>query len=448
MRFRKPLRNAIQLGQHSIPRDKLFEHLMISGNPGSGKSTLIRQYIRQVEAQGHPAIIIDIEGESTTEFYKESRGDVILNPLDVRCPFWSPWLELRPGSEPMDAAALAASIVRGLVRDATQKYFQDNARALVRAMFEVIEDRDNLASFATFLAQPRKDIREQLEKTSAAAIIDPGAHDSGGGQGIISVANTALEGFAHLPRRDQTQRTWSAREWAQHRKGWIFLSAKEDARAAIESLQGVWLDCLVRWLLNDESGSNQVFMFLDELPAMGYQPNVASLLTRGRKRQIPCTIGFQSVSQLRSIYGHDGATTLTSCPTTQVFLRTLEPETAKWASDSIGSHEVSRIAISQLTGLSNYREGLTLNPHRAVEPLVLPGELQALEPFEGFICCGGARTTISIPRLHLVSRNPNFVPRLNAPAEPTTTEPEGPTDEEIVTQVRARATRSPQQPAE
>jgi type IV secretory pathway TraG/TraD family ATPase VirD4 len=446
MRFRKPARDAIQLGQHSIPIDKLFEHLSVAGNPGTGKSTLIRQILRQVHDRDLPAVIIDVEGESTMEFYDESRGDVILNPLDARCPFWSPWLELRPGTEPMDATALAASIVRGLPRDDTQRYFRDNARALVRAMFEVIEDRDDLTSFATFLAQPREQIRAQLDKTSAAAVIDPGAHDSGGGQAIISVANTALEGFAHLPRRDQAQRTWSAREWAHNRKGWIFLPATEDARAAIESLQGVWLDSLVRWLLAGQIGSNQVFLYCDELPAMGYQPNVATVLARGRKREISCTIGFQSISQLRSIYGHDGATTLTSCPTTQIFLRTPEPETAKWASDSIGSHEVDRIGISQLTGLSNYREGLTLNPHRTVEPLVLPGEIQGLEPFEGYICCGRARTTIRIPRIHLIRRNADFIPRLNAAPQPATSQkPEGPSDEQIVAELKARATRSPQQ---
>jgi hypothetical protein len=60
-----PTSDSIQLGQHMIPRHKLFEHVMVSGNPGSGKSTLIRQIARQAQAQGWPVIIIDIDGEST-----------------------------------------------------------------------------------------------------------------------------------------------------------------------------------------------------------------------------------------------------------------------------------------------------------------------------------------------------------------------------------------------
>ncbi len=281
MRFRKAARSSIQLGQHSIPISKLFEHVMISGNPGSGKSTLMRQFMRQVQDLGRPAIIIDIEGEATIEFYDESRGDVILNPLDARSVFWSPWLEFRDQTLAMDRAAMAASLIRDQPRTSTERYFFDKET----------------------------------------------------GQTILSTAVNAVKPFQHLPRSDQATRRWSAREWSEHRTGWVFLPCRADSEAAIQGQQGVWLDSLVRWLLAAPIGSPSVYIFLDELPAMGFQPNVASLLTRGRKREIACTIGFQSISQLRSIYGHDGATTLTSCPTTQIFLRTPEPETARWTSD-------------------------------------------------------------------------------------------------------------------
>ena len=445
--FRKRDTNAIQLGQHTIPLHKLFEHVMVSGNPGSGKSTFIRQIARQAQAQGWPAIIMDIEGESTMEFYDESRGDVILNPLDSRCPFWGPLLEFREQTMPMDRAAMAASLIRDLPHTSTERYFFESGRTVIESLLEVVTDEDPQA-ISALLALPRAEVHKALRGTRAYPLIDPDMKETG--QTILSTAVNAVKPFQHLPRANQSSRRWSAREWVEHRKGWVFLPSRADSEAAVQGQQGVWLDSLVRWLLAAEIASAKVLVLCDELPAMGNQPNITSCLARGRKREIACVIGFQSISQLRVIYGHDGATVLTSCPTTQIFLRTPDPETSKWASDSIGSHEVERLAISQLTGLSNYREGLTLNPHRAVEPLVIPGEIQGLEPFEGYICCGGARTAISIPRMHLVKHNPDFIPRISAttPEAIAQAAAEGPTDAEIVAQVTARTTTPSAQPRE
>ena len=53
------------------------------------------------------AIVYDPAMEFIKRFYDESRDDVILNPLDNRCPYWGPCEELRSGSE---ADALAASL--------------------------------------------------------------------------------------------------------------------------------------------------------------------------------------------------------------------------------------------------------------------------------------------------------------------------------------------------
>ena len=442
--FRKVFRGpapttGIQLGQHTIPIHKLFEHVMVSGNPGSGKSTFIRQIARQAQAQGWPAIVMDIDGESTMEFYDESRGDVILNALDSRCPFWGPQLEFREQTIAMDRAAMAASLIRDLPRTSTERYFFDSGRTVIESLLEVVTDEDPHA-ISALLELPRADIHKRLKGTRAYPLIDPDMKETG--QTILSTAVNAIKPFQHLPKTNQTTRRWSAREWVEHRKGWVFLPSRADSEAAVQAQQGVWLDSLVRWLLATDIRSAKVLVLCDELPALGNQPNITSCLARGRKREIACVIGFQSVSQLRLIYGHDGATVLTSCPTTQIFLRTPDPETAKWASDSIGSHEVERLAISQLTGLSNYREGLTLNPHRAVEPLVIPGEIQALEPFEGYICCGGGRSRITIPKMHLDPHEPDFTPRIpgavTTPSGTAPTDAEGLTDQEILGELAAR----------
>ncbi|MBV8452874.1 MAG: type IV secretion system DNA-binding domain-containing protein [Deltaproteobacteria bacterium] len=406
---------GIRLGSVTLPRRLEFEHIITAGNTGSGKSTITRGMLYQIQDRGETAIINDPECEFVQEFFNEGRGDIILCPVDQRQPFWSPWFELRDQFKPIDAASLAASIIRGRPQNDTQEYFQRNARALVRGMFEAIpvKDRDNLQVFADFLKQARDKLREQLESTKApAAIIDPGAHDSGGGTGIIGVTDAAIEGFGYMPSRGQTTRQWSAREWARNPKGWIFFTSDATTRDAVQALQGIWLDCLARWLRARPFHSPHVWIFAEECAAMGYQPELKEIANRGRKRDLSLVINVQSISQLREIYGHDGAITLISSPSTKVILRVDETEMAEWASQQLGSREVQRLQMAQLAGVNSFREGINLQPQRVVERIVLSDEIKLLPRLSGFICIAGHdRARISIDERHLIPRQPALIPR-------------------------------------
>jgi type IV secretory pathway TraG/TraD family ATPase VirD4 len=407
--------DGVKLGSVTLPCWLEFEHIVITGNTGAGKTTIVRDLCYQIQDRGETAIINDPECELIQEFYDEGRGDLILCPVDQRQPFWSPWFELRDQFKPIDAAALAASIIRGRPQNDTQDYFQRNARALVRGMFEAIpvKDRDNLAVFADFLKQARDQLRAQLERTKApAAIIDPDAHDSGGGTGIIGVTDAAIEGFGYMPNRDQTRRQWSAREWTRNPKGWIFFTSDATTRDACMALQGIWLDCLTRWLQARPFHSPHVWIFAEEAPAMGYQPQLKEVATRGRKRDLSLVMNVQSISQLREIYGHDGAITLISSPSTKVILRVDESEMAEWASQQLGSREVQRLQMAQLAGVNSFREGINLQPQRVVERIVMADEIKLLPRLSGYICIAGHnRTRLSIEERHLVARQPALIPR-------------------------------------
>src|SRR5439155_16169072 len=108
--------------------------------------------------------------------------------------------------------------------------------------------------------------------TRAAPLIHEPAAEQG--TGIVSVAANATKSLFHLPKQHQANGFFCAREWARDPLGWIFLPSTEDGRAAIQSIQGVWLDCLTRWLMAAEIGSQHVWIFCDELPAMGYQNQI------------------------------------------------------------------------------------------------------------------------------------------------------------------------------
>ena len=90
-----------------IPAKAEAQHIQVIGDTGAGKTTIILQMLRQIRGRGDSAIVYDPALEFTSRFYDAARGDIILNPLDKRCPYWGPSEELRRNSE---ADALAVSL--------------------------------------------------------------------------------------------------------------------------------------------------------------------------------------------------------------------------------------------------------------------------------------------------------------------------------------------------
>lgn len=431
-------------GRHSTPAPLLIgavvispkkepENFLITGSPGAGKSTLIRHFLTRIAERGQSAVVLDPEREYVQEFYDPKRGDLILNPRDRRCPWWSPWEEFRKDSFDTDVAALAASMLPDLpntfAENASARFFRESSRTLLEAIFHKVPEHQT-GRILEMLSLPREELRQTLIGTPAEPLIDPGAHEQGAG--IVATAAGAVRPFQYLPPREETTASWSAQRWAERPRGWLFLTSMEDSRAALVRLQALWLDSLVRWLLGAdlEHAGRQAWIVIDELAVLGYQPQLEQLVTRGRKRGLCVVMGFQNVSQLRSIYGRDRTTTLTSAPTTKVILRCDEAETAEWASEQLGKHEVVRVEMTALAGLSSYREGLNLQPHRSVEPIVMAAEVQSLKEYEGYLCVAGAdRAKIAIPPRHLERRQPPFLPQpsipdtVSGPSDPLPQEP-------------------------
>jgi len=72
--------------------------VQIIADTGGGKTTIIMQMLRQIRSRGDSAIVYDPALEYTRRFY-DPKHDIILNPLDRRCPYWGPAEELRTSSE-------------------------------------------------------------------------------------------------------------------------------------------------------------------------------------------------------------------------------------------------------------------------------------------------------------------------------------------------------------
>jgi Type IV secretion-system coupling protein DNA-binding domain len=424
----------IRIADVSIPAELEPQHFALTGKTGSGKSNCIRQVLRQIEARSGIGVVLDPDAEYISEFYRPERGDVVLNPLDDRCPSWSPWAELRLQSFRMDAEALAQSLIPDVPNSFTQsgadRFFRRSSRTTLVSILETAKPQ-TAKTITELLALPREELKKALAGTLAEALIDPGAHDQGAG--IVAMATNATNPLSYLPPEESGRASWSAVEWAKNRRGWLFLTSTEDSRAAALPLQNVWLDCLVRQLLAAEldGAREQVWIVIDELGALDYQGQLENLVVRGRKRGLCVVFGFQAISQLQSIYGRDRTVTLLSAPATKLILRSDEAETAEWASRTLGQREVIRLQMTTLTGPSLYRDGFNLQPHQTLERVVLPAEIQKLPPLEGYLCIAGYdRARVALQWAEPKRTAPAFVLRRDTeavvspesnPTKPTTT---------------------------
>lgn len=90
-----------------IPGGLESSHIMIMGDSGTGKSVLQRQVLSQISERKEIAIVYDPALEYTPQFYQPDQGDLILNPLEARFPYWSPSDEILHEAE---ALTLATSL--------------------------------------------------------------------------------------------------------------------------------------------------------------------------------------------------------------------------------------------------------------------------------------------------------------------------------------------------
>src|SRR5215831_17243719 len=126
--------DGLRVGDAVLPRHLECEHILILGAQGYGKSTLVSAILKQVEARGETAIVVDPEGEFTRQFYQPKRGDWIGNPLDERGFGWTPWREFRDGHENMDIPAMVSSLVRGRPHNDTESFWYTKAKDLLEKL--------------------------------------------------------------------------------------------------------------------------------------------------------------------------------------------------------------------------------------------------------------------------------------------------------------------------
>jgi Type IV secretion-system coupling protein DNA-binding domain len=381
-----------------IPRHEESSHFVLIGDSGTGKSSLIRQMLLQIRERGESAIVYDPSHEFTPQFY-DADSDVILNPTDRRMPFWSPSDEIQ---HPADAMALANSLFPDKPRE--NNFFTEVSRKIFAHLLRYRPSPQDLTQWMRNL----EEVDLRIAGTELEAMIPKRAVSQRAA--VQGTFNQAAAAFQLLPSETEAGGRWSAVAWAQRRKGWLFFPSSPAHREGLRPLISVWLDSLIVRLMEFSPSPVPVWFILDELASLQRLPQLATILTEGRKANVCVVLGFQGRSQLQSLYDHQSEVML-SQPMTKIFLRTSEPDAAEWVSRSIGAIEVLRLEESRTSNFASGSSSKTSHWQRRTEPLVMGSTIAALPNLTGYLKSRDLVVPMSFRYVAAEQKQPAFVGR-------------------------------------
>jgi type IV conjugative transfer system coupling protein TraD len=388
------LHDRVNIGIHTpytiagIPYPWRLEqsHTMMIGTTGTGKTTQLRSLVTQLRKRRHRAVIFDLTGAFMEAFYNPET-DVILNPMDKRCAPWTLFDECRNYA---DFVSAAAALIPSHPDD-KEPFWQNAARMLFIEMcikLQEMGETTNAAIAHHLMQADLKSINAKLEDTVAAPLTTEKAARMA--ESIRSVLNVNGQALRFMPDPvPGGPPAFSIRDWisTQHRDGSImFITGSYNDLELTRGLFTLWMDLAVNNLMRlPKTRDLRTWYLFDEVHALHALPAIEHGLQSARNYGGAFVLGIHSFDKLVATYGLQNATALTGLARTKLILATADRTTAEKCSEFIGSREVRQMDEAYSYGYNNTRDASTLTPRKAIEPLVIPDDINNLPSLHGFV---------------------------------------------------------------
>lgn len=393
---------TVALAGCPVPLEDETKHFKVIGATGAGKSTAIRELVDRALWRGDRAIIADPGGDYLSRFYREQRGDVIVNPFDRRSVRWDPFAEVTERHE-------VDQLVRSLIP--AEDEWCGYARTFVSAVMQrcmALGKADLETLWHVIAVASSRDVVPFVAGTPAAPFLEEANARLFGS--IRAVAVSALAPLDYVRTQNvglgQVGR-FSVRRWVREGKGVLFLPYQAEQIASLSSLIACWMRLgIFQTLALGEAqpavSPPRLWFVIDELDAVGRIAGLKDALARLRKAGGRCVLGFQSIAQVSGTYGAGEAHTIVENCGNSLILRCSASEnggTSEFASRLIGQREIARrVSTSSwtssglLSGSTTQSEGLE---HR-IEQAVLPSEIEAFPDRMGLLKMASVPSWVAI----------------------------------------------------
>jgi type IV secretory pathway TraG/TraD family ATPase VirD4 len=387
----------LRMGKENIriPRALGASMWAFLGNAGTGKSQGISHMLLQIRDFEEKVMIVDPAGEYYKKFGR--KDDVILSLYDVRSELYSFWNE---GLHPLRIAKALIEDVGG-----NNEFWSKAGQALFAGLLEL---NDNEKGIYESLFLPYDELKDKLkEKKLAAGIVLGEAEQAGSVLSTAAVDLVWLNDMNFWPRKCGKTDPFSINKWVRGNddKRWVFLTCSDKHWSTAKHLIRLWTDIAV--LSAFERGESKenvpVWLVCDEISTIGKLPSMSLLEDRGRKYGMGLIAGFQTPSQLETIYGKALTKVINQGLQNQICFRASEQEMLEYMSQLCGEAEYIQTTSSNTFGVKNSE---SISNQIVRRRNVLPDEFKALKNMNAYLKVAGHNPTkIKINYLNLEEIN-------------------------------------------
>ncbi|GJI56971.1 conjugal transfer protein TraD [Rodentibacter sp. JRC1] len=381
--------SPLKIGDLHLVKNSEVQNIALHGTVGTGKSTVINGLLEQARKDEQRGIIYDRGNNFIPIFYRDGT-DVILNPIDERCPNWDLWEECKDKVDLENFAEALFSEGQG----GGDPFWVLSARMLFVSTAEAMRNDPNRSIrllLNHLLSISLNDLKEILRGTDAVNLVD------GSIEKTAVTIRTVLATYAKSLRLCQGldkpgKPKFSIRKWLNNTGDnvWIFLSSDGRVHESIKPLITAWLNIAMQNVLALEADlGRRVWTLLDELPSLNNVPKILEYLSEARKFGGVSLVGIQNFPQLQAIYGKDKAQAIWDLLNTKAYFRAPSGEVARWVQSEIGEIRQKKFKDQYSYGVDTIRDGVNFSKDEQDENIVNYSDIQRLDDLQCYVVLKG-----------------------------------------------------------
>lgn len=380
--------SKLRLTKHIYyPYKSEMQHTLINGTTGAGKTVMMSSLLLQIRKFGGKTIVYDRMGIYTARFFRAGK-DYLLNPFDARSADWDIWAECRSSA---DYDTIAKALIP-MSSGSYDPFWVDAARTMFATAARRLKQKGNpniITLLRYLLTSDLEKIKDLVKDTEAETLATEKTDKLAlSVKAILSNYVKSLKFVAHHNKG----KVFSIRDWVKNSPddSWLFITSQERQHEALQPLLTTWFDVAINAVLSlPEDKKRRIYACLDELPTLHNLPSLPSAMSQGRQFGLCVFISTQSLSQLYRYYGQSAADEIMDLCNTLVALRSPGIKTANMISNMLTECEVEEYQQSISYGITDNRDGISMQQQRRMHKPVLPSEVQSLNDLEAYIRVAG-----------------------------------------------------------